>query len=129
MPLILAVVVAVVAITVAWGLLSHRSSTPTPSSSPQLTAAQALKKLCDDIPIDQNLRVGALRTTEALVRPDAEALRKAGDLNASQKAVAVATAEENLAVVLGLGTQGDTTSATDQLRTATDAVSALCTAG
>ncbi len=124
------VVVAVVAIAVLWLLLEHRSSSPpatSPSATASITAAQALSNLCHDIPIDQNLRVDALRRTADQVRIDAKALRLAGNADAAQKATAVALAMDSLADALN--TQGDTATATRQLHDAIDAVSTLCQGG
>lgn len=128
--LVVVVVVAVVAIAVLWLLLEHRSSSPpatSPSATASITAAQALSNLCHDIPIDQNLRVDALRRTADQVRIDAKALRLAGNADAAQKATAVALAMDSLADALN--TQGDTATATRQLHDAIDAVSTLCQGG
>lgn len=126
-PLIVVVVAAVIAIALIWLWFGRGSDTPapaSPSASASLTAAQALTKLCTDIPIDQNLRVNALRRTEDLVRLDAEAIKAAGDRRTSRKAVAVADAMEALAVKLE--SHGDTSAETDQLSAAISAIGELC---
>jgi hypothetical protein len=122
--------VAVVAVLVIAGLWlwlgPNGSSTPpaSPTGSPTVTAAQALSNLCHDIPIDQNLRVDALRRTADKVRQDAKDLRAAGNTDAARKAVAVATAMDNMADTLN--SHGDTTADTQALSSAIEAVGALC---
>ena len=123
-------VVAVLAIAGLWLLLGHKGSSTTPPSStgsPTVTAAQALSNLCHDIPIDQNLRVDALRRTADKVRQDAKDLRAAGNTDAARKAVAVAVAMDNMADTLN--SHGDTTEDTQALSSAIEAVGALCQSG
>jgi hypothetical protein len=129
-PLVVVVVAAVVVIAVIWFFLGRGSDTPlpaSPSSSAPLTAAQAITKLCGDIPIDLNLRVDALNRTAMLVRTDAEAIKEAGDRPTSHKAVAVAVAMENFAKTLE--THGDTSADTDALNAAITGVKPSCRAG
>ena len=129
-PLIVVVVAAVVVIAVVWALLGHGKSTPatgTNPPSPSLTAAQATAKLCDDIPIDQNLRVDALNREAQQVRTDAEAIRNAGDRPTARKAVAVAVAMENFAKTLE--THGATTDVTNALNAAIETLQPSCQAG
>jgi hypothetical protein len=122
-------VVAVLAIAGLWFLLGRHASPSPPASppgSPTVSEAQALSNLCHDIPIDQNLRVDALRRTADQVRQDARDLRRAGNAEAAQKAVAVAAAMEHFANTLD--SHGDTSADTEQLNTAIDGVKTLCQA-
>jgi hypothetical protein len=128
-PLIAVVVVVVIAIALIWVKLKPEGGTTalvTPSSSAPLTAEQAIAKLCDDIPIDQNLRVDALRRTADQVRVDAEAIKAAGDRLTAKKAVAVAVAMEDFATTLE--THGDTAANTADLSAAIEAVKPSCQA-
>jgi hypothetical protein len=123
-------VVAVIAIAGLWFLLGHKGSSTAPPSttgSPAITATQALSNLCHDIPIDQNLRVDALRRTADQVRQDAKDLHAAGNTDAARKAVAVAVAMDNMADTLN--SHGDTTADTQALSSAIEAVGALCQSG
>lgn len=126
MPLIVVVVAAVLVIAVVWAFLGRGSKAPPPVSPPPsaLTAAEAISKLCHDIPIDQNFRVDALNRDAQQVRTDAEAIRNAGDKATAHKAVAVAVAMENFATTLG--TQGDTTADNAALHAAIDKLKPSC---
>jgi hypothetical protein len=127
LPLIVIAVVVIIAIVLVWVLLSRHKSAPpvaTGSSPAPLTLAQSITKLCDDIPIDLNLRIDALNRTADQVRADAKAIRKAGDKATAKKAVAVASAMENFATTLA--THGDTTEVTASLGAAIEAVKPSC---